>query len=228
MRILFEDENIIVIVKMPGEPSQPDKTGDNDILTMLCEHSGKEVFVVHRLDRPVGGVMVYAKDKTTAAQLTESLKDFSMGKKYLAVVCGKPEKNEDELLDYIVADTRKNVSKVVNGPRVKGAKEARLCYEAVAYDKKNNLSLLNIKLFTGRHHQIRVQLANMGTPIWGDIKYNKEFLRKKVMPALWSYCLEIKHPKKGILCFKEYPEQVPFDIFEKNFKKLLIYSNKGV
>ncbi len=215
MKIIYEDEKVIVVVKMPGEPSQADKTGDKDIVAMIKEECGAGVYVVHRLDRPVGGVMVYGKDAETAAALTESLKLFTMGKRYFAVVNGRPEKEKGEIIDYIVSDTRKNISKIVNGPKVKGAKEAKLYYEVVAYDEENDLSLLDIKLFTGRHHQIRVQLANMGTPIWGDIKYNKLFLRKRVMPALWSYYVGFEHPTKGMLSFEEYPSQFPFDIFEK-------------
>ncbi|MBE6008594.1 MAG: RNA pseudouridine synthase [Lachnospiraceae bacterium] len=218
MRILFEDEKIIVVLKSPGEPSQADKTGDADIASMLKEKCGCDIFVVHRLDRPVGGVMVYAKDSVTAASFTASLKHMSMNKRYLAVVNGKPAKEKSELINYIISDTRKNISKIVTGPKVKGAKEARLYYEVLAYDKDEDLSLLDIKLFTGRHHQIRVQLSSMGNPIWGDIKYNKAFLRKRTMPALWSYSLEINHPEKGILTFKEYPIDKPFDIFEKNLK----------
>ena len=218
MKVLYEDEKIIVVVKSPGEPSQADKTGDKDIATILKEKSGCDIFVVHRLDRPVGGVMVYAKDAKTAAFFTDSLKDLSMNKKYLAVVNGKPSKEKSELINYIVTDTRKNLSKTVNGPKVKGAKEAKLYYEVIAYDKDADLSLLDIKLYTGRHHQIRVQLSSMGTPIWGDIKYNKTFLRKRTLPALWSYSLEINHPDKGILIFKENPSEKPFDNFEKILK----------
>ncbi len=218
MKILFEDERIIVVVKSPGEPSQADKTGDVDIASMLKDKCGCDVFVVHRLDRPVGGVMVYAKDAKTAATFTDSLKDLSMNKKYFAVVCGKPEKEKCELVDYIVTDKRRNISKTVNGPKVKGAKEAKLYYEVISYNKEEDLSLLNVKLFTGRHHQIRVQLSSMGNPIWGDIKYNKDFLRKRAMPALWSYSLEVNHPEKGILTFEEYPSEKPFDIFEKFLK----------
>ena len=218
MKVLYEDEKIIVVVKSPGEPSQADKTGDADIATILKEKCNCDIFVVHRLDRPVGGVMVYAKDTKTAAVFTDSLKDLSMNKKYFAVVSGKPAKEKSELINYIVTDTRKNISKIVNGPKVKGAREAKLYYEVIAYDEEENLSLLDIKLFTGRHHQIRVQLSAMGNPIWGDIKYNNVFFRKRTMPALWSYSLEINHPEKGIHVFKEYPSEKPFDIFEKFLK----------
>ncbi len=212
MKILFENENLIVVVKAPGEASQPDKTGDRDVLTELSEYCGKEVFVIHRLDRPVGGVMVYGKNQKTAASLTQSLKDFDMGKKYFAVVEGKPENDKCELINYIAVDRRKNVSKIVNGSKVKGAKEARLFYEVVSYDKEKNLSLIDIKLFTGRHHQIRVQLANMGNPIWGDVKYNKNFLRKRAFPALWAYSLEFEYENE-VMSFKEMPKQEPFDLF---------------
>lgn len=215
MKIIFEDENLIAVIKDPGEPSQGDKTGDEDIVTKLSAHTGKEVFVVHRLDRPVGGVMVYAKNKKSAAYLSEALKETEMGKRYMAVVCGKPKNESGDLKNYIAVDSRKNISKIVNGPKVMGAKEALLSYKMAAYDEKSDLSLLDIKLYTGRHHQIRVQLANMGNPIWGDVKYNKTFLRKKVFPALWSYEVEIKTEDKGIISFREMPLQHPFDIFEK-------------
>lgn len=217
MNILYEDDNIIAVVKMPGEPSQPDKTGDRDLASMLKDYTGGDIFVVHRLDRPVGGVMVYAKNGTSAARLSEEFKNPLTGKNYLAVVNGMPEKNDCDLTDYIFTDKRKNVSLVVS-PKTKGAKEARLHYEVIEYNEENNLSLLNIKLFTGRHHQIRVQLSAMGTPIWGDIKYNKNFKKAKTLPALWSYSISGWITDKGAAEFKAYPEQYPFNIF-KNFKK---------
>lgn len=214
MDIIYEDKNIITVVKAPGEPSQPDKTGDRDILTELREHTGGEVFVVHRLDRPVGGVMVYAKSSSAAAYLTESLKKPDAGKIYLAAVNGKPEKENGNLTDFIVTDKRNNVSKTVPS-KTKGAKEARLYYKVLEYNAENDLSLIMVKLFTGRHHQIRVQLSAMGNPIWGDIKYNKNFQKVKTFPALWSYSLSVNIPDKGMAEFKAYPEQVPFNIFEK-------------
>jgi len=219
MNVLFEDENIIVIVKEPGEPSQADKTGDKDIPMLIKEQKGTDVFVVHRLDRPVGGVMVYAKDAKTASLLTQQLKESTMNKKYYAVVNGKPDKDSKEVLNYIITDTRKNISKVVSGPKVKGAKEARLNYSVIDYDNEKDISLLDVELFTGRHHQIRVQLSSEGIPIWGDIKYNKSFLRKRTLPALWSYSLEINHPEKGKLIFVKLPEKEPFSFFEKSLKK---------
>ena len=219
MKILFEDDNIIVVVKEAGEPSQADKTGDKDIPSLIKELTGNDVFVVHRLDRPVGGVMVYAKNSLTAANLTQALKDSAMNKRYFAVVKGKVSESSKELIDYIITDTRKNVSKVVNGPKVKGAKEAKLFYSVVSYDDKADLSLLDIKLFTGRHHQIRVQLSNMGNPIWGDVKYNKDFLRKRAFPALWSYSLDINHTDKETINFTAYPSAYPFDIFANFLKK---------
>lgn len=219
MKIIFEDENLIAVVKEPGEPSQGDKTGDEDIVTKLSARTGSEVFVVHRLDRPVGGVMVYAKNKRSAAYLSEALKETEMGKRYMAVVCGKVKNDSGSLKNYIAVDSRKNISKIVTGPKVMGAKEALLSYNKVAYDSENDLTLLDIKLFTGRHHQIRVQLANMGNPIWGDVKYNRAFLRKKAFPALWSYEVEIKTEDGGIISFREMPTQYPFDIFEIFLKK---------
>lgn len=217
MDIIYEDKNVIAVVKAPGEPSQPDKTGDRDIVTELSGHTSGEVFVVHRLDRPVGGVMVYAKNSSAAAYLTVSLKKPDAGKIYLAVVNGKPENESGDLTDFIVTDKRKNVSSVA-APKTKGAKEARLHYDVIEYNAENGLSLLKIKLFTGRHHQIRVQLSAMGNPIWGDIKYNKNFQKAKTFPALWSYILSVKIPDKGMAEFKTYPEQAPFNIFEKILK----------
>ena len=173
LKVLFEDNHIIVVEKPPNVPSQSDKTGDVDMLSIVKEYI-KEKYqkpgnvylgLVHRLDRPVGGVMVFAKTSKAASRLSEQVREKTFKKKYLAVVDGKLDKEEGTLEDYLYKDERNNMSKVVSASK-KGAKLAKLNYKVLAYNEIKNLSLLEIKLHTGRHHQIRVQLAYFGHSIW--------------------------------------------------------------
>lgn len=219
LKILFQDKYIIAAVKPPGVPSQPDKTGDADMASMLSVQEGvQRLFVVHRLDRPVGGVIVYAKTAEAAAALSNSIQGKQTGKNYFAVVCGRPLEDTGRLVDYLLKNERTNKSSVV--PKgTKRAKEAILSYSLIHTLKQEEgiLSLLSIKLETGRHHQIRVQLANKGIPIWGDTKYNQAFQKKgnRATIALWAASLSVSHPvTKKIFTFQEMPEAYPFSSFE--------------
>ena len=160
--------------------------------------------LVHRLDRAVGGVMVFAKTSKAASRLSNQVREKIFKKKYLAVVDGKPENKTGILEDYLYKDERNNISKVVNKDK-KNAKYAKLEYELIVYDEVKNLSLLSINLYTGRHHQIRVQLSNFGHSIFGDQKYGTRGKGKQI--ALWAYELEIEHPiTKEKMTFKDLPE----------------------
>ena len=162
--------------------------------------------LVHRLDRPVGGVMVFAKTSKAASRLSDQVRQKAFKKEYLAVVDGKIEDKVGTLEDYLYKDERNNISKVVSENK-KNAKFAKLDYEVLKYNKVKDLSLVRVNLHTGRHHQIRVQLSNFGHSIFGDQKYGTRGKGKQI--ALWSYLLIIEHPiTKEKMTFKDLPEPV--------------------
>lgn len=214
LKVIYEDNHIIVVEKTPNIPSQADKTGDMDMLTLVKDYI-KEKYnkpgnvylgLVHRLDRPVGGVMVFAKTSKAASRLSEQVRTKSLKKIYLAVVDGKVEKAKGTLEDYLYKDERNNISKVVNSNK-KNAKLAKLDYEVLKYNEVKDLSLLKVNLHTGRHHQIRVQLSNFGHSIFGDQKYGTRGKGKQI--ALWAYSLTIIHPTtKQEMTFEDLPEPV--------------------
>ena len=212
LKIIYEDNHIIVVEKKPNIPSQEDKTADIDMLTLVKKYI-KEKYnkpgnvylgLVHRLDRPVGGVMIFAKTSKAASRLSNQVREKKFKKKYLAVVDGKIENKIGILEDYLYKDERNNISKVVDKEK-KNAKYAKLDYEVLKYNEVKNLSLLKINLHTGRHHQIRVQLSNFGHSIFGDQKYGKRGKGKQI--ALWAYELTIEHPiTKESITFKDLPK----------------------
>ncbi len=214
LKVIYEDNHIIVVEKTPNIPSQADKTGDMDMLTLVKNYI-KEKYnkpgnvylgLVHRLDRPVGGVMVFAKTSKAASRLSEQVRTKSLKKIYLAVVDGKVEKTKGILEDYLYKDERNNISKVVSATK-KNAKLAKLDYEVLKYNEVKDLSLLKVNLHTGRHHQIRVQLSNFCHSIFGDQKYGTRGKGKQI--ALWAYSLTIMHPiTKAEMTFEDLPEPV--------------------
>ena len=214
LKIIYEDNHIIVVEKPVNIPSQSDKTGDKDLLTMIKEylkekyHKPGEAYLglVHRLDRPVGGVMVYAKTSKAAARLSEQIRQKQFTKKYLVIIDGKMEQKQGILEDYLWKNERTNTSKVVE-EGTKNAKYAKLEYEVLKYVPETNLSVLKIKLETGRHHQIRVQLSHAGHSIYGDQKYGSRGKGKQI--ALWAYELSFIHPiTKEKLNFTDMPETI--------------------
>ena len=212
LKVLYEDNHIIVVRKDPNIPSQADKTEDLDMITIIKEYL-KEKYnkpgnvylgLVHRLDRPVGGVMVFAKTSKAASRLSNQVREKIFKKKYLAVVDGKFDRENGILEDYLYKDERNNISKVVK-PEKKNAKLAKLDYKVLAYNEVKDLSLVKVNLYTGRHHQIRVQLAHAGHSIFGDQKYGTRGRGKQI--ALWAYELTIQHPvSKEEMTFKCLPE----------------------
>ena len=214
LKVLFEDNHIIVVEKKPNIPSQADKTGDEDMLTMAKQYI-KETYdkpgnvylgLDHRLDRPVGGIMIFAKTSKAASRLSNQVREKVFKKKYLAVVDGKISQKQGTLEDYLYKDERNNTSKVVHKDK-KNAKLAKLDYQVLKYNEVKDLSLLEINLHTGRHHQIRVQLANFGHSIFGDQKYGTRGKGKQI--ALWAYQLTIVHPiTKEEMVFEDLPEPV--------------------
>lgn len=266
--ILFEDESIIVCVKPSGIASQSAKSFQPDMTDLLKRHltfgSGKKgspyIGVIHRLDQPVGGVMVYAKTPSAAANLSAQTANHSMSKKYYAVLTAADSKNrlkqEGTLTDFLVHDGRTNSSFVVKPKTSDGkinqtehaddafrssnpasamtdnAKKAVLDYKIIKTTNHNGLTLLlaDVTLHTGRHHQIRVQFANAGCPIFGDTKYGNRCISssESVTAAagstttafhtslgLFAYSLIFIHPvTKNEVCFNYVPEYAPFSWFE--------------
>lgn len=213
LKILYEDNHIIVVEKPPNIPSQGDKTEDEDMLTII-KHYLKEKYqkpgnvylgLIHRLDRPVGGVMVFAKTSKAASRLSEQVRNKTFQKEYLVIVDGKLEKQKATLEDYLLKNQKNNISKVVK-QNTPNAKYAKLDYEVLKYNEEIDLSLLKILLHTGRHHQIRVQLANIGHSICGDQKYGTRGRGKQI--CLWAYKLTIEHPiTKEKMTFTTIPEK---------------------
>lgn len=213
-KVIYEDNHIIVVEKKPNIPSQSDKTGDIDMLTIVKDYI-KEKYnkpgnvylgLVHRLDRPVGGIMIFAKTSKAASRLSNQVREKIFKKEYLAVVDGKFEQKKGSLTDYLYKDERNNISKVVKKGK-KNAKLANLDYEVLKYNNVKNLSLVKINLHTGRHHQIRVQLANFNHSIFGDQKYGTRGQGKQI--ALWAYKLTIIHPiTKEEMEFTDFPDSV--------------------
>jgi 23S rRNA pseudouridine1911/1915/1917 synthase len=214
LNVIYEDNHIIVVQKIPNIPSQQDKTGDIDMLTLVKQYIKEkynkpgEVYLglVHRLDRPVGGVMVFARTSKSAARLSEEVRNKVFKKSYLTIVDGKLEQRFGTLEDYLVKNEKTNLSKVTTKDN-KNAKFASLDYETVKYDEELNLSVLKINLHTGRHHQIRVQLASRGHSIYADQKYGTRGRGKQI--CLWAYSLTIVHPTtKEEMTFKCLPQKI--------------------
>ncbi len=209
LNILYEDNHIIVVVKPFNIPVQEDSSKDLDMLTIIKNYI-KEKYnkpgnvylgLVHRLDRPASGVMVFAKTSKAASRLSDQIRKNEVKKTYLAVVHGNI-KEEDTLINYISKDNRTNSSYIDN----KNGKESILSYNRLKYDKENDLSLVKVNLKTGRHHQIRLQMSNINHPLYGDQRYGKE---DKKQLALFAYKLEFIHPvSKETLTFSYLPEYI--------------------
>ena len=191
-KIVLKNKNAVIIYKPPGIPSQSDQSGDPDALSLtssILREQGdlRELYLVHRLDRVVGGLMVFAGNKRSAAALSALVSGEGIGKEYLAVVEGDP--SSGELRDFLIKDARASVARVVK-EGTKGAKEAILEYETVAtaMTDRGKRSLVRVTLHTGRFHQIRAQLSSRSMPIVGDGKYgSRDHLAK--MPALHAHRL---------------------------------------
>ena len=193
MQILYEDPYLLLAEKDAGMPSQPDKTGDDDLLTLLRREQAArgdkyEAELAHRLDRGTGGVMLYAKGSAMAAKLSAMLGERRVEKEYLAVLTAPPAEPAGTFCDTLLHDTARNVSRVV--PKgTKGAKDAVLRYETVA--EADGLFLALVRLETGRTHQIRIQFASRGCPLSGDGKYGA---KNGGALGLWSFRLTLPHP----------------------------------
>ncbi len=229
--VLFEDENIIVCIKPDGVLSQGDKSGSFDMVRLLKSslvlraggNSAKEPYIgaVHRLDRNVRGVMVYAKTGKAAAELSKLIRENKINKRYLAVVSfdkGKelPQRGGwIEREDYILFDRRINLSVIAEESRINEADRAKLYYRVLSAEAER--ALVEIKLITGRHHQIRLQMSQLFNGVAGDTKYNKDYRQAKGIytPALEAVALDFKHPITGKdLSFKIVPKGKEFERFD--------------
>ena len=220
IEILYEDNHLLVVVKPSGIPSQADKTGDEDMLTILKSYIKEkynkpgEVYLglVHRLDRMTSGIMVFARTSKAASRLSKNIREGDFKKRYLATVNGYVQKDNSSILleNYLVKDERNNVSRVCTKD-TKNSKLARLEYKVLDNFIVNNkkYSYVEIKLNTGRHHQIRVQFSNIGHSIYGDVKYGKNVNKEGQKLALFAYSLTFFHPTKDeVMEFRVLPEKV--------------------
>lgn len=218
--ILYEDNHLLLVQKPVNIPVQGDQSGDKDLLTYLKEdikvryNKPGNVYLglVHRLDRPVGGAMVFAKTSKAASRLSDQVRRNAMGRTYYAVVQGQPKQASGRLVDYLYKNRQKNIVSIVPKNH-KSGKKAVLDYTVIA--SKDGLSLLNVQLQTGRPHQIRVQMAGMGTPIWGDQKYGQQYSKVGQQIALWAQSLTLEHPTKkdDITVEAPLPTSYPWDIW---------------
>ncbi|HCV86109.1 MAG TPA: RNA pseudouridine synthase [Deltaproteobacteria bacterium] len=208
-QLLFEDNHLLVIEKPVNLLSQADHSGSPDLLSLLKDwikqrdQKPGQVFLglVQRLDRPVGGVMVFAKTSKAASRLADQVRQRTLQKTYLAVVAGVVDPPEWTLTDWLQKDRHSNTVRVVESG-VSQAKQAILHYERIAVHA--NKSLLRIQLETGRSHQIRVQLVHCGHPLLGDHKYGQALNLSG--PALWSHQLQFQHPiLRKFLLFTSFP-----------------------
>lgn len=212
LKILYEDNHIVVVVKPFNVLSQGDNTGDSSIMDMIKDYikvkynkpGNVYLGLVHRLDRPVGGIMVFAKTSKAASRLSRDFNNHIIDKKYLAVVKGKVS-DSGEFVDKIDRDKNGNSFISENG------KYAKLNYRLIEYDKKNDCSLVAIKLETGRHHQIRIQFSSRGHYLLGDQRYG---LQDNKQICLFSYYLSFIHPvTKEKMAFFELPPEISYWTF---------------
>lgn len=201
IEILKEDNDILVCRKPAGIPVQTAKMGQQDMVSLLKNHRAAEretpeIYVVHRLDQPVEGVMVFAKNPRAAAALSRQIQGKTVDKYYRALVEGVPDPAEGRLEDYLLRDGKTNTSRVVTS-KTDGAKKADLSYRVLEIREDRSVSLLEIRLETGRHHQIRVQMAHAGHPLVGDKKYNPGCTSEYLPIGLSSVRIAFCHPTTG-------------------------------
>ncbi|GAA3641499.1 RluA family pseudouridine synthase [Asaccharospora irregularis] len=221
LKVIYEDNHLLVVEKPVNILSQGDDTNDKDMVNLLKSYVKEKynkpgnvyIGLVHRLDRPVGGVMVFAKTSKAASRLSEQVRNKSFKKTYRAVIHGKMNKNNDTLNDYLYKNKKTNMVSVVNKNH-KDAKSAELSYETLGF--KENKSLVEIDLKTGRSHQIRVQFSSRKHPLFGDQRYGQNVNKVGQQISLWSYRINIIHPttkeKMEFIC--PPPQEYPWNLFK--------------
>lgn len=223
INILYEDNHLLFVEKPVNIPVQEDSSGDLDLLTMVKEDikvrydkpGNVYLGLVHRLDRPVGGAIVFAKTSKAASRLSDMLRRRVIERTYLAVIHGKPKENKGQLVNYLLKDQQKNKVSVVSANHPKG-KRAVLDYEVIR--SNDRFSLVAVSLHTGRPHQIRVQLATMGNPIFGDQKYGSHLSEVGQQIALWAHSIHLEHPvrKEPIEVYSYPSREYPWDLLLGN------------
>lgn len=233
--IVYEDNHLYVLIKPAGLLSQKDATGDSDLVSLMKayriekEHKKGDAYIglVHRLDRPVGGLMVLAKTSKGAARLSQAIREGTFEKFYLSVLTNCPQQKKGVLTHTVRKDEKTHRVHVVP-EGTPGGRLATLRYEVLetAYlttQPKTCLALTSIQLLTGRAHQIRVQFQSIGHPLWGDLRYGDtrtgQVNRRRSHPALWAYALRFPHPTRDItLSFTAPPPRVaPWSFFDLSF-----------
>ncbi len=234
LNIVYEDNHLLVVVKPNNIPVQADSSKDVDLLTMLKGYLVKkydkpgEAFLglVHRLDRPTGGIMVFAKTSKCAKRLAEQIQNGTFEKSYIAVLDGVPRDNSAKLVNYLKKNPKTNEVRVVPDA-TNGAKRAELDYKVL--EVKEDKSLVKVKLITGRSHQIRVQMQNIGCPLVGDMKYNKNAKANECFLGLWAYEIKLNHPiTDEKLTFRVYPDTEVYPWKEFNLDKFLSVNIKNI
>lgn len=220
VKVIYEDNHLLVVEKPVNILSQGDDTNDKDMVNLLKQYVKEKynkpgnvyIGLVHRLDRPVGGAMVFAKTSKAASRLSEQVRNKSFKKTYRAVIHGTMNKEEDVLKDYLYKNKKTNMVSVVNKNHEE-AKNAELSYETLS--KKEGLSLVEIDLKTGRSHQIRVQFASRKHPLFGDQRYGQHINKVGQQISLWSHKIEIIHPttKEEMEFVCEPPQEYPWNLF---------------
>lgn len=215
MKIIYEDNHLLVVDKKPNQPTQEDASGDYDLLREAKDYLIKEynkpgeayLGLVQRLDRPVGGVMVFAKTSKAAGRLNKQFNDRSIKTEYISVVEGYIE---PAILEDKLSKNRKTNTSYVDK---KNGKYAKLIIDNSTYIAEHNFSKLSINLITGRSHQVRVQLSSRNLPIWGDARYNPN-AKPGQQIALWSTTLTLNHPtlKKEIVFKSSPPQEFPYNL----------------
>lgn len=209
LEVIYEDNHIIVVKKPFNVPTQGDSSNDESLLDMVKNYIKEKdnkpgnvyVGLVHRLDRPTGGIMVFAKTSKAASRLCDDIKNHNFEKKYLAVLSGVPRDKSGRLENYLKKDEKTNTVRLAPALE-EGAKKATLNYKVLEYNEK--YSLVEIELETGRSHQIRVQMSANKTPVFADFKYGKGV--KDVNLALFAYKLKFTHPTtKKLMTFLAMP-----------------------
>lgn len=199
MQIIYEDNHLIVVNKAPGEIVQGDKTGDQPLSQAVALYLKQRynkpgnafVGVVHRLDRPVGGLVIFAKTSKALERMNQLFREGKVEKHYWAIVANAPNPKQGRLIHWLKKNEKQNKSYASNSPK-DGAKRAELTYRTLA--KSKNYTLLDVQLLTGRHHQIRCQLAAIGSPIKGDLKYGAPRSNPDASISLLSYQINFEHP----------------------------------